>query len=60
MTRYVVISVVAGLLAYDLVVFYAIGPVETISRTVHDAARDEPIWAFLAGMLVGHLFWNLR
>jgi len=59
-TIIILISVVAGLIAWDIVVAANDTPGDTISEIVLKAARAVPALAFAIGVVCGHLFWPQR
>jgi hypothetical protein len=51
---------VGGLLALLLGVdlYFKLHGRKTLSHTIHDAAKDRPIFVFSLGMIVGLLVWH--
>jgi len=47
------------LIAWDFVADYETGGDATISWQLWTAAKKRPIVAFVAGVLAGHLFWEM-
>lgn len=45
---------------WDLGAVMSSGRIPTISAAVQDYSSDHPILPFLAGVLMGHLFWRSR
>lgn len=59
-TKFAILMALASLLLYDLYAVYAAGFEATISVVVFTLAKQAPIIPFLAGVLVGHLFWPIE
>ena len=55
-----IIALAVTIATYDIVALWRGGAEATISQIVYDAARNEPIAAFVFGVLMGHLFWPQR
>lgn len=53
-----IIIVVA--LAYDVLVIQVSSADNSISQIIIDWAYDFPIFTFCAGVLCGHLFWQMK
>jgi hypothetical protein len=53
----ILISVVVGLVAWDIYAYVATGPSATISRVALDFAGRHPVFILAVGVLLGHLFW---
>ena len=59
-TKFVLLASLVSLLAYDLYAVYAHGFDATVSVVVFTLAKAAPIIPFLAGVVVGHLFWPIE
>ena len=59
-TRMVLLMTLIGLLGYDLFAVYQFGYDGTISLVVFTMAKAYPIIPFLAGVVVGHLFFPIE
>jgi hypothetical protein len=59
-TRLVLLMTLVALLAYDLFAVYRFGYEGTISLVVFTMAKSFPIIPFLAGVVVGHLFFPIE
>lgn len=59
-TKLSLLMVLVALLAYDLFAVYQFGFEGTISVVVFTLAKSAPIIPFLAGVVVGHLFWPIE
>lgn len=54
----VFIACVLAVIVWDVyIVLFTNTPGATISYSVYHAARKSPIIAFIAGVIMGHLFW---
>lgn len=56
-TKYVIISFVALITIYDLLVYLFFGLDVTVSSVVLEYSRDYTIIVLLVGIVIGHLFW---
>jgi hypothetical protein len=59
-TKLALLMALVLLLAYDLFAVYYFGFEGTISVVVFTLAKSAPIIPFLAGVVVGHLFWPIE
>lgn len=59
-TVWILIAVVAGLIAWDIAVYLGAGTEATISRVVLDFAGQHPVVGFLLGVISGHWLWPMR
>jgi len=59
-TRMVLTMTLVCLLVYDLFAVYRFGYEGTISLVVFTMAKSYPIIPFLAGVVVGHLFFPIE
>jgi uncharacterized integral membrane protein len=59
-TKFTVLMALVLILAYDLFAVYAYGFDATVSVVVFTLAKAAPIIPFLAGVVVGHLFWPIE
>lgn len=59
-TRMVLLMTLVCLLGYDLFAVYKFGYEGTISLVVFTMAKSYPIIPFLAGVVVGHLFFPIE
>lgn len=59
-TRMVLLLTLICLLGYDLFAVYSFGYEGTISLVVFTMAKAYPIIPFLAGVVVGHLFFPIE
>ncbi len=60
LTKWLVLGVIAVLIAYDVVAYKLGGVDATISRVTLGWATDIPVVVFGAGVICGHLFWPQR
>lgn len=59
-TTQVIVLATAALVAYDIYAAATPEPGDTLSEVIAYAARERPIVAVAAGVLIGHWFWPLR
>lgn len=59
-TKLALVLTLVALLAYDLFAVYAFGYDGTISLVIFTMAKAFPIIPFLAGVVVGHLFFPIE
>jgi hypothetical protein len=57
-TKAVVLAVIVLLVLYDFVAYAFGGRDATISIVSWQFASDHPIFAFILGMVFGHIFWK--
>jgi hypothetical protein len=57
-TAYFILALVLIIALYDIVAAIVGGYEATITRDLRVAAQSQPIVAFLAGVICGHLFWS--
>jgi hypothetical protein len=57
-TRDILVLVVAGLVIFDIYLFFSKGFDGTISWLIYGWAKLYPIIPFAFGVLAGHLFWS--
>ena len=59
-TTAIVVGLVGLAIAFDIWLSITDGPDKTISHEVYQATLKNPIVAFAAGVVCGHLFWPQR
>ena len=59
-TANVIILFIAGLLAYDAFVILKEGVEFSVSQKIIEWSYSFPVFTFLTGFTMGHLFWRLR
>jgi len=57
-TRLLVIAAIILLVIYDLIVISMYGKDASISCVFFEYAKANPIVAFAAGLVMGHIFWK--
>ncbi len=57
-TRLFIIFIIGTCMVFNVFVWHFYGVEYTISRTLTEWSRTNPIIPFIFGMCVGHFFWN--
>jgi hypothetical protein len=57
-TKWIIIIVIAGIIIVDIVLYAMFGRGGTLSSVIIAWSKAYPLIPFLAGLLMGHFFWE--
>jgi hypothetical protein len=56
----ILFTVAAGLVGWDFIAYFNGGQDATISKVMVDASTEYPMVTLVAGILMGHFFWQMK
>lgn len=60
LTKIFILVVIAVIAIFDVYVWNVGGTEATISWTIFSWSHDYPVFTFLMGFTMGHLFWQMK